>query len=209
MQIDPDKIKNTLPDMPGYVRENRLMAGSLTHKESGYIAEIVEREAMLQRKPVLVDGSLRNAEWFAAKFDRFRQEFPHYRIAILLIQASPESVHERASRRGAVTGREVPVVVLDAAIDAVPRSFAALEPLVDLSAVIRNDANGHAPVFQPPSSMEALAAAFGDIARTPLADDVSSCRVRHSSTEDEGTLAVGGGAGAAVDGRGGVGSAHP
>ena len=38
--IDPDAIKGLLPDTPRYVRHNRREAGALTHKESGFIAEI-------------------------------------------------------------------------------------------------------------------------------------------------------------------------
>ena len=40
MHIDPDQLKFALPEMDGYVRNDRHLAGSLTHRESGYLSEL-------------------------------------------------------------------------------------------------------------------------------------------------------------------------
>jgi hypothetical protein len=40
--IDPDKFKELMPEWPEYVKRESISAGTLTHKESGYIQEIVQ-----------------------------------------------------------------------------------------------------------------------------------------------------------------------
>ena len=47
VQIDPDKIKMSLPEWPGYVARDRLTAGYHTHHESGYVVEIAQEAARL------------------------------------------------------------------------------------------------------------------------------------------------------------------
>jgi hypothetical protein len=166
--VDADKIKSLLPDMPGYVRHNRASAGTLTHKESGFIAEIIEKEALRASKCVLVDGSLRDRDWYARWFGRVRAEFPQYRIAIVLVTASRERVYERAKKRAAITAREVPLAVLDDAIEKVPRSYEALAPLSDYSVVIDNDAKDGVPSVVPPETLESFKAAWLDVLSVPI-----------------------------------------
>lgn len=192
MRIDPDKIKGLLPDMPAYIKHNREMAGSLTHKESGFIAEIIERQAMEQSKPILVDGSLRNSDWYARAFGRFRAEFPQYRIAILLVQAPAATIYERARRRGAVTGREVPCAVLDDAIANVPSSFAALRPLVDFSAVISNNDDKGDPMFEPPATQEQFTHVWDEIAAAPHPAALAGLAALHACSTS-GVASHGGG----------------
>jgi len=172
--VDPDKIKSVLPDMPLYIHYNKKQAGVLTHRESGFIAEIIELEAMKQNKCVLVDGSLRNRDWYARWFGRIRAEFPHYRIAILLITATPERVYERAARRALVTAREIPKEVLDEAITQVPISFNALAPLADYSATLINDHDTEPPILQLPETIENFSLQWKDIYELPISTSSSS-----------------------------------
>lgn len=143
--VEADLIKSELPEMKDYLRENRRLAGTLLHRESCFIAEILEREALARRMNVLVDSSLRDAQWYEGVFRRLRATRPHYRIAILMVTATQETVFARVERRAAVTGRDVPREVLHDAISRVPQSFARLSPLVDYAAVIENDIDGSPP----------------------------------------------------------------
>ena len=155
--VDTDRIKSLLPEMPELVRGNAALAGTLTQRESGYIAELLEQEALKRNYNVLVDGSLRNAAWYTSCFARIRATFPHYRIAILLVTASRERIHERATRRALVTGRTVPQKVLDEAFEQVPLSFAALAPLADFTATIVNDDDRGPPAMVLPATLQSFA----------------------------------------------------
>ncbi len=101
--VEADWIKSMMPEMADFINTDRSLAGSLCHRESGYISEILEREAVLRNKNVLVDGSLRDADWYASGFARLRREFPHYRIAILMVIASPECIYARAGEQTRVS----------------------------------------------------------------------------------------------------------
>ena len=160
--VDSDRVKSLLPEMPALVAANPALAGTLTQQESGFIAELVEQEAMKRGRNVLVDGSLRNAAWYTASFARIRARFPTYRIAILLVTASRERIYERAARRALVTGRDVPRHVLDEAFAQVPLSFAALAPLADYTATLVNEDDRGAPTLLPPANLASFARVWDD-----------------------------------------------
>ena len=88
-----------LPEMETYIKQNPEMAATLTHKESGYIAEVAEAAALASSFHVLVDGSLRDADWYIGVFKRIREQYPHYRIGILHVIAAPAKVYRRAEKR--------------------------------------------------------------------------------------------------------------
>jgi len=68
--VDPDAIRYQLPEMAGYLARDQALAGKLTQKEAGYIQEVLMLEGLKRGKNVMVDGSLRDAEWNKSFFAR-------------------------------------------------------------------------------------------------------------------------------------------
>jgi predicted kinase len=136
--VDPDSIRQQLPEFPVYVARNPETAGYLTRKECGMIAEILTRAALQRGFNILVDGSLRNASWYEAHFEELRRVQPGLKIAILHVTAPAEAVYDRAEKRAKVTGRVVPRDLLAATLQQVPQSVERLAPLADYSAEILN-----------------------------------------------------------------------
>ena len=136
--VDPDEIRHLLPEYHMYIDENPEIAGEMTRKEAGFIAEILTLAALQAGKNVLQDGSLRDSEWYKAYFARLREEFPAVRQAILHVTAPRDAVLRRAADRAIETGRWVPTRVLEAALEQVPRSVEILGPLVDYYAELNN-----------------------------------------------------------------------
>jgi len=97
VNVDPDAIRQNLPEFHIYVEQSPELAGELTRKEAGFIAEILTLAGLQSGKNVLVDGSLRDWEWYKVYFDRMRREFPSLRLAILHITAPREAVFHRAA----------------------------------------------------------------------------------------------------------------
>lgn len=136
--VDPDEIRHLLPEYHMYIDENPELAGELTRKEAGFIAEVLTLAALQAGKNVLQDGSLRDAEWYREYFARLRKEFPSVRQAIIHVTAPRDAVFQRAADRAVATGRVVPRETLEAALEQVPKSVEMLAPLVDYYAEINN-----------------------------------------------------------------------
>ncbi|MEO1777145.1 MAG: zeta toxin family protein, partial [Pseudomonadota bacterium] len=141
--VDPDRIRYALPEWRLYLARNRTTAGALTHKEAGYIAELLTLDGLAQGKNVLVDGSLRDAAWHAGLFRRIRRDHPATRIAVIYCRARPDTVLARAERRAEETGRGIPRHVLLETMAQVPRAVEALRPLVDQ--FVELDTDGASP----------------------------------------------------------------
>jgi Zeta toxin len=139
IKIDPDMLKNELPEIAGYLRHDSESAATKLHRESTQMADVLFEHALEVNRNILVDGSLRDVDWYTTLLGRLRREFPHYRLAILYVSASPEIIRGRARRRAEATGRAVPEDLLQASIDQVPRSVESLSHLTDYTFEISNN----------------------------------------------------------------------
>lgn len=143
--VDPDAIRQELPEWPGYVKVNPELAGQRTQKEAGCIAEILGYAALRKRYNVIFDGSLRDCRWYKKYFAKLRDEYPGIRLMILHITADREEVLRRAEERAKRTGRVVPPKILLDSMEAVPISVRALAPLADFVCEVQNFGVGQEP----------------------------------------------------------------
>lgn len=139
-KIDPDNFKLRLPEWQSYVQNGMAsVAGSMTHAESSYIAEIAQHVAMNNSMDVWVDGSLRNSAWYETELQRIRKLFPQYRIAIISISAPEQMIADNIKRRAIETGRDIPEELQRASsLDEIGKGVQRLTHLVDLVASVVN-----------------------------------------------------------------------
>ena len=142
--IDPDLIKYEIPEMVGYLQVDRQTAATKVHRESTQISDIIFEYSILRSLSILVDGSLRDVDYYQSLFHRIRTEYPHYRIGIIHITASREVILERAATRAVATGRVIPKELLEESMEQVPKSVELLSPLADAVHVIAN--HPHQPI---------------------------------------------------------------
>jgi hypothetical protein len=128
----------------------------LTRKEAGYIAEILTLAGLQAGKNVMVDGSLRHADWYVVFIQRLRKEFRNLRIAIIHVNAPREAVFQRAAERAIHTGRIVPHHLLSEVLQQVPRSVEKLAPLVDYHVEIWNAPNEDLALVTPGETWESF-----------------------------------------------------
>lgn len=145
VRVDPDDLRDLLPELPGYIKENPATAGYLTQKEAGYIAEVLTADALAKGKNVLVDGSLRDADWYKEYFLSLQSKYPKLRLAIIHVTASESTVFERVAKRSKETGRIVPRELLEETMRQIPISLRTLAPYVDLMATFSNDNDTEVP----------------------------------------------------------------
>lgn len=141
VRVDPDLLRNELPETKAYFAHNPEWAGILTQKEVGYISEVLTLYALQQGKNAIVDGSLRDAQWYTAYLKGLRDRFPGLRIAIMEVAASEETILARARSRGDVTGRVVPEWLLLQYMREVPEAVKQLTPAADYVCCLWNDGN--------------------------------------------------------------------
>jgi hypothetical protein len=139
--IDPDLIKYEIPEMVGYLQIDRNTAATKVHRESTQISDIIFEYAILHSLSILVDGSLRDVNYYESLFRRIRREYPQYRIGIIHITATRDVILERATSRAIRTGRVIPQNLLQESMDQVPKSVELLSPLSDAVHVIANHPN--------------------------------------------------------------------
>jgi hypothetical protein len=136
--IDPDKLKSELPEMSGYLQTDASTAATKVHRESTQMADVLLEHALMNQSNVLVDGSLRDVEYYKHLFQRIHKDY-EYRIAIILVTADPQVIHNRATERAEKTGRAVPKELVDESIAQAPRSVKQLSSFADAVFEIAND----------------------------------------------------------------------
>jgi len=143
--VDPDEIRRLLPEFEWYLSHNPEMAGEHTRKEAGFLAEMLTQISLENGRNVLVDGSLKDAEWYHDYFHLLKKEYGEHglRIGILHVTAPREAVFERARARSKITRRIVPQHRLEETLDMVPHSVNRLAPLVDFHAELHNGQNSN------------------------------------------------------------------
>ena len=158
--VDPDEIRRKLPEFSLYKAD---LAGALTQKEAGMVAELLTDVALSSGKNVVVDGSLRDATWHEDYFKSLRSRFgtssnnssnashedttagkkntKKLRIGIVYVTAPADEIYQRVEQRGASTGRSVPPEFLERSIKEVPEAIERLKPLADFFLHVHNSQN--------------------------------------------------------------------
>ena len=136
--VDPDEIRRLLPEFVVYVNKDAQQAGTLTRKEAGMLSEMISLAALERGHHVLVDGSLRDHEWYENYFSDLRHSFPGIQLAIIHVTAPIDVINRRVKARADETGRLIPQQVLEQSIAEVPESVNLLKHLVDFFLKIDN-----------------------------------------------------------------------
>ena len=138
VSVDPDEIRQRLPEFSTYVAKTPYQAGELTQKEAGMIAELLTDAALDRNKNVLVDGSLKDAVWYENYFSVLRQSYPRLKIGIVYVTAPTEEIYKRVQQRGKSTGRSIPMDALQRSIEEVPKAVQRLRNSVDFFLEVYN-----------------------------------------------------------------------
>ena len=139
VRVDPDILRELLPETKSYIEIDPVKAGNFTQKEVGYIAEVLNKVALGLGKNVLTDGSLRNAQWYIEYITSLKREYKNLKIAIIYVTASIDTILLRARNRAATTGRVVPEDIILDTFNQLPKSIEALSPYVNYVAAFENE----------------------------------------------------------------------
>eukprot|EP00971_Amphidinium_carterae_P291915 5794491-Amphidinium_carterae.1 len=139
VRIDPDHFKTVMPEWKGYTERDGSTAGTLCHKESGFMQELAQEVAMRDNQNVCIDGSLKDHKWYTELFKDLRKRFPRYRVAIISVRCEIPKAVARAAERGQQTGRHVPQEKIEKSAEESLESVKVLGTLADFVVHIQND----------------------------------------------------------------------
>ena len=110
--IDMDEIRDMLPESESLRCSDPYNFGSLTQKESGFIAELTTLVAISRGLSVLVDGTMVDLAWQQAYLSNLRDKFPAIGIAIIHVATPAEQILNRINERSFNSKRCVPDDIL-------------------------------------------------------------------------------------------------
>jgi hypothetical protein len=107
--------------------------------------QVLTLNSLYNGKNVLVDGSLRDGEWYSNYLQDLQSKFPNLRIGIVHITAKLETILSRIERRS-VGGRYVPTEVVKDSLKTIPKSIKTLSRFMDMYACFANEEDNCDPV---------------------------------------------------------------
>jgi predicted ABC-type ATPase len=139
LYLDPDRIKEMIPEYEKFKQINSESAATLVHMESGDIMEKILFTLLTRKINILVDGSLRHKDYSASLINLSRKLSPQRDISIVYVDTSVEEAIQRANSRAGRTGRHVPEEQIRTIYQDVRDSVAALKSLADTTIAIDNN----------------------------------------------------------------------
>ena len=139
--IDPDRIKNDLPEYSLFRKLDLRTAATRVHMESIYLQEILFWEALDQRKNVILDRSFKGTEWHRSLIQLIRQDYPEYTLEAIEVHSNRETLYRRLQIREEREGRHVPESLVELSIRECPKTMNALRSLFDRVQEFDNSGN--------------------------------------------------------------------
>jgi hypothetical protein len=96
VRVDPDQLRQMTPEFPYFVQHDASQAGDRTRKEAGMMSELLTLAALENGQSVIVDGSLRDGEWYNNYFTYLRHHYPGIQITIFHVTAPRDAILDHA-----------------------------------------------------------------------------------------------------------------
>ena len=121
VRVDPDAIKEHLPEFKESVKQGAKDSAVIVHDESSLIARQIQETAVGNKQNIIFDGTGRNAE----KYEKMIQGMKDagYKVDVIMPTIPVEEAKKRAGLRATRTGRVVPESVIDEAYSSMPKNF--------------------------------------------------------------------------------------
>ena len=138
VQIDQDLLLHAIPEHKLYLAHGGAKyALDACRAEVRLLQELAEHRALENRQHVWVDSQLWDVQWFAERLQRLRSMYSDYRMCILHVRASEQTVRQRLAFEGR-TDLLVEEDLRDSLLDKTAR-LQQLSQFVDLFVEVDND----------------------------------------------------------------------
>lgn len=127
--IDPDELKEHIPEYKRFQRTDPKRAASLVHRESCDIGALLLMRLMVERKCFIYEGTMARTKRYMRLVEHLREA--GYKIKVFVADIPLRKAKRRAVKRARRTGRTVPTRVIEATHRLVPRTLEAIKDRVD------------------------------------------------------------------------------
>lgn len=141
VNVDPDAIKDDLPEFHEALSQRARNAAFLVHKESADVAARLKKEAVKSRRNVVIDGTGRDGAAYEETLKHLKKG--NYEVHLMMAHCDTETAVDRAKERAEKTGRWVPPEVIRKMPREVHANFQRIAKLVDNVSLF--DTNGFPP----------------------------------------------------------------
>jgi predicted ABC-type ATPase len=129
VRVDPDAIKEQLPEYETAIEAGAKNAAKMAHEESSYLARQIRGRAIAEGYPVMIDGTGRNAKSHEDLIDKLHAH--GYEVHLVMADLDEETGIARMKARAEDVGRYVPDNIVIESYRTIPGNFERIAQKAD------------------------------------------------------------------------------
>jgi predicted ABC-type ATPase len=127
--VDPDEIKEYIPEYKLLQKTHPNDAARLVHKESLDISDLLLKQLIHHRKHFIYEGTMARTRKYKNLIKKLKRA--RYEVHVYIVDVPLELAKQRADERAKVTGRKIPPHIIENTHKLVSKTFEAIKDLVD------------------------------------------------------------------------------
>jgi GTPase SAR1 family protein len=150
VHVDPDGVKEKLPEFRDGVRAKMMSAAGAVHEESGHVAKNLRDETMKEGRNMIYDGTGGDEKKYGEFIDRLKNGGPHpagdprntgpkYKVEVRFSHLPLEKAEPRIKGRAEQSGRHVPVADYQKNHASVPKNWHIFSKKADTAVMYDTD----------------------------------------------------------------------
>lgn len=155
--VDPDKIKELLPEYARAKKQKKPEAADIVHEESSDIALLLLKTCIKNEKPFIYDGTMKDTMKYFKIIEDLKSK--DYTIQIVVVDAEVDIAYDRTKVRYTESGRLVERELVEKSNHLVSTAFQALCDKVNMYTVFENNSNTSDPkiiAYKDPGQEEVI-----------------------------------------------------
>ena len=139
IHIDPDQIREMIPEFQQWASAGFQDAGTRVQKEVGYLVELLLNRATREGRNILIDSSLKNTEFYSQLLTFIHKTTPQYSTEILFVDAAESTTLLNLAAREQTDLRKTPRELVRLSREGARRSYDELSYHVDRAVRFTSD----------------------------------------------------------------------
>jgi len=154
VRVDPDGVKDMLPEYKHALEVSAEDAAPVVHEESSWLAKKIRDQAIAGGYPIMVDGTGVNTESFGKLIDKLHDN--GYHVRVVMADLDKDEGLRRLFSRAEVTGRLPPPDYTATAYDTIPGNFDIIAAKADGFRVVSTRGAGPEVVWSKDENGETI-----------------------------------------------------